>query len=458
MKNIIILSFFILQVGLLKSEPGQLIEYNLQSNMSQEDITLVLWMAGINAEANYSISIYDIKYETEGEGGYIDTLAGLVVFPQSPSEAFPILTYHHGTAVNDANAPSLLGLSVDNQEILFISLMTSPIGYITLFPDYEGLGDPNTFHPYIIGKSYAHSTVNMIRAVKELSWELELANSFQFNDQLHLLGYSEGGYATLAAQREIELYYSDELSITTSSPMAGPYDLGGTMVDYLLSSPGYAQPYYIPYIMISHLWYYEGLDVGLDVYFDPFYADTLGSMFDGTHSGSEINSLLPDDPLDILLPEVLTEFSNNENHFFRVSMEENTLLDWTPQSPTFFYHGMGDDIVPYENAQVAYDTFVANGAPNISLTLFPESAGGHGAVAATCLIAGFEVISDYHAISPKGDLNSDSFITSEDLDILLESIVLEPNVSEFQWWAGDVDSDGSHSVFDLLLTSDSMDE
>jgi hypothetical protein len=181
-------------------------------------------------------------------------------------------------------------------------------------------------------------------------------------------------------------------------------------------------------------------------------------MFDGTHSGSEINSLLPDDPLDILLPEVLTEFSNNENHFFRVSMEENTLLDWTPQSPTFFYHGMGDDIVPYENAQVAYDTFVANGAPNISLTLFPESAGGHGAVAATCLIAGFEVISDYHAISPKGDLNSDSFITSEDLDILLESIVLEPNVSEFQWWAGDVDSDGSHSVFDLLLTSDSMDE
>jgi hypothetical protein len=31
-------------------------------------------------------------------------------------------------------------------------------------------------------------------------------------------------------------------------------------------------------------------------------------------------------------------------------------------------------------------------------------------------------------------------------------------VTEFQWWAGDVDWDDTHSIFDLLLTSDSMDE
>ena len=36
-------------------------------------------------------------------------------------------------------------------------------------------------------------------------------DEFQFNEQLFLLGYSEGGYATLAAQRGIELNFNDEI-------------------------------------------------------------------------------------------------------------------------------------------------------------------------------------------------------------------------------------------------------
>ena len=43
---------------------------------------------------------------------------------------------------------------------------------------------------------------------------------------------------------------------------------------------------------------------------------------------------------------------------------------------------MGDDIAPYENTQIAYDTFVGQGAQNMGLTLYPESFGGHGEVAA----------------------------------------------------------------------------
>ena len=457
-KNIIIFLLLFFQFGSLRSEAGQLIEYNLQGSITQDDIIYILWFAGMDPEADYGGSIYDIKYETEGEGGYLDTLGGLVIFPHSMTEAFPILSYQHGTAVNDASAPSITGLSVDNQEVLLISLITSPMGFITLFPDYEGLGDPEKFHPYITAESYSHAVVNMVRAVKELSYELQLDDPFQFNDQLHLLGYSEGGYATMAVQRGIELNHADEFSITTSCPMAGPYDLGGTMVDYFLSFPSYPKPFYVPYVLTSHLWYYQGEDVDFNEYFLPFWADTLPSLFDGTHYGSEIDALMPENPLDILIPEVLEEFTNNEDHFFRVSLEENTLLDWTPQSPTYIFHGMGDDIVPYENAQVAYDTFVANGAPDVSLTLYPVELGGHSEMAPTCLFAGFDVILDHQAISPKGDLNSDGIITLEDVNVLMESILIENDVTEFQWWAGDLDTDDTHSIFDLLLTSDSIED
>jgi len=446
--------FFVILSGSLKSEPGQLIDYTHQSTMTQDDIIFILWFAGFDPVADFGISIYDIKYETEGEGGYIDTLSGLVAFPHSPIEAFPILSYQHGTAVNDASAPSLAGLTMDNPEVLLISLVTAPSGYITLFPDYEGLGDPNKFHPFIIAESYTHSVVNMVRAVKQLSTELEGEDQFQFNDQLFLIGYSEGGYATMAVQRGIELNFSDEFTITTSCPMAGPYDLAGTMVEYFLSIPSYPKPFYVPFVLTSHLWYYQGEDVDFGDYFEPFWADTLPSLFDGTHFGDEIDALMPENPLDIMLPDVLEEFTNNEDHFFRQTLQQNTLLDWIPMSPTYLYHGIGDDIVPFQNAQVAYDTFVSNGADSVTLTLYPEEMGGHGEVATTCLFAGFDVISDRQAISPKGDLNSDSYITVQDVDLILDSIVHETDLTDFQWWAGDCDYDDQHSVMDLLMVAD----
>ena len=446
--------FFVILSGSLKSEPGQLIDYTHQSTMTQDDIIFILWFAGFDPVADFGISVYDIKYETEGEGGYIDTLSGLVAFPHSPIEAFPILSYQHGTAVNDASAPSLAGLTMDNPEVLLISLVTAPSGYITLFPDYEGLGDPNKFHPFIIAESYTHSVVNMVRAVKQLSTELEGEDQFQFNDQLFLIGYSEGGYATMAVQRGIELNFSDEFTITTSCPMAGPYDLAGTMVEYFLSIPSYPKPFYVPFVLTSHLWYYQGEDVDFGDYFEPFWADTLPSLFDGTHFGDEIDTLMPENPLDILLDDVLEEFTNNEDHFFRQTLQQNTLLDWIPMSPTYLYHGIGDDIVPFQNAQIAYDTFVSNGADSVTLTLYPEEMGGHGEVATTCLFAGFDVISDRQAISPKGDLNSDSYITVQDVDLILDSIVHETDLTDFQWWAGDCDYDDQHSVMDLLMVAD----
>ena len=440
--------------GSLKSEPGQLIDYTHQSTMTQDDVNFFLWFAGFDPVADYGISVYDIHYESHSEYGTVDTLAGLVIIPHSSTEAFPVLTYQHGTVILDSQAPSITGISADNLEIFLISLITAPSGFITVIPDYTGIGDPDKYHPYIIANSHTQALVNMIRGVKQLSIELEGNDGFQFNDQLFLAGYSDGGYATLASQKGIQIDYSDELSVTASFPMAGPYDLSGTMVDYFLSEPEYTQPYYVPYVLTSHLWYYQGLDVDFGQYFEPFWADTLPSLFDGTHSGSEINELMPENPLDILLDDVLEEFENDEDHFFRQSLEENTLLDWVPESPTYFYHGMGDDIVPYQNAQIAYDTFVANGAPDVWLTLYPEELGGHSDVALTCILAGYTVILEYQRISPKGDMNSDGIITLEDVNLLRESILIENDVTEFQWWAGDSDYDDQHSVMDLLMVAD----
>ena len=48
----------------------------------------------------------------------------------------------------------------------------------------------------------------------------------------------------------IEEDYYDEFNITISLPMAGPYDMSGTMVDVMLdNTEPYGKPYYLPYVL-----------------------------------------------------------------------------------------------------------------------------------------------------------------------------------------------------------------
>tara|TARA_A100000164_G_scaffold303773_1_gene279547 strand:- start:2201 stop:3580 length:1380 start_codon:yes stop_codon:yes gene_type:complete len=435
-------------------EAGDLISFNQRNSFSIEATALLLDSFGPLAPSPvYSIEVYDIAFESHNSDGSIDTLSGLISIPQNPTKAFPVAVYNHGTIILDNQAPSLTGMSLENFEILLAGLVTTPSGFITLFPDYKGIGDPS-FHPYIIAEPHTLSVVNMLRSLEQLKREIDLLNPFQYNNQLFLLGYSDGGYATLASQRGIELSYQNEFQITASFPMAGPYDLSGTMVDYFLSNPEYSQPFYVPYLLTSHLWYYEGVDVDFGQYFEPFWADTLAILFDGTHSGVEINEIMPEEPLDIILPDVLEDFINNEENIFNQTFQQNTLTGWVPNSPTYLYHGMGDDIVPYQNTQVIYQNFIDNEAENVELILFPEILGGHSELIPVCLLSGFNTMLTYQNVNEKGDVDQNSTIDAEDLSLLENFITSDISNSSYSFWAMDMNFDHSISVFDLLMLID----
>ena len=57
------------------------------------------------------------------------------------------------------------------------------------------------------------------------------------------------------------------------------------------------------------------------------------------------------------------------------ALRENDLWDWTPQATMYIFHGIGDELVPYENSQLAYNQFIANGATDVHLELVPENFG-----------------------------------------------------------------------------------
>jgi len=436
------------------SQPGSLISYDHKITASNSDIQQLLDLAlGNNAPVSlYDMSMYSIEYEIIDSQGLTDTLSGLVSFPKDPTKSFPIASYQHGTTIEDNNVPSVTGLNLSNQEVSIISIAMASSGFIIMLPDYQGLGSSRGYHPYIIADTYTPAITNMVRAVKQLSTNLNINNSFMYNNQLYLFGYSEGGYATMAAQRDIEQSMSDEFNLTATFPMAGPYDLSGTMVDFYLSINFYPQPYYVANVLFNHLHYYDTLQ-NLDQYFLPFWADTLSSLFDGTHSGTFINSMMPNNPIEILLPDVIDDFSSNSENLFRQTLEENTLLDWTPVTPTYLIHAIADDIIPITNAQVAYNRFIDNGAESVHLIQMPESIGGHEDAAPLCLLTALDTISSYQIINIKGDVNQDGYLNINDQYLLIDNLLEYATFHITEHWVSDIDFDYRLSIFDILSFS-----
>ena len=61
----------------------------------------------------------------------------------------------------------------------------------------------------------------MLIAMQELNKQL----SVKTNEQLFLTGYSQGGHACMATQKKLEEEYTNQFTITASSPMSGAYDI-----------------------------------------------------------------------------------------------------------------------------------------------------------------------------------------------------------------------------------------
>ena len=132
------------------------------------------------------------------------------------------------------------------------------------------------------------------------------------------------------------------------------------------------------------------------------------------------------------------------------------VINWNKKSRSKIQFAVKKFLEPFWNSQIVYDTFVGQGAQNISLTLYPASFGGHSEVAGIALSAGLEAIFDYQVISTKGDLNGDQLLTLDDLDLLLSGLLGEINLTLFQQWGSDIDFTNSISVLDLILLSDSI--
>ena len=198
---------------------------------------------GVPYTSRYDVELYVMEYTTIDTKGELTSASGAVIVPQPFLGLLPIFSFQHGTTLRRSDAPSGGG-----RDGAFVGLLFSAEGYLSVMPDLIGLGSSTDRHPYMIADVSATAVIDMLRAIVQWSE----TQSWTVSKKVLMAGYSSGGYTALAAQRAIEAEYSDEFTLIASAPMAGSYDLSGTMLNLMLQEEPYPQPYYLPYILLSY--------------------------------------------------------------------------------------------------------------------------------------------------------------------------------------------------------------
>lgn len=298
----------------------------------------------------YGAKAYKVIYNTVGGDSLATIASGLVILPVGAPCKVGIISYQHGTTLVKADVPS------NQRGEWFISLAAAAQGYIGVMPDYLGMGESPGMHPYQHAHTEATATIDLIRAAKQLG---DTAGA-PANDQLFLIGYSQGGHATMAAHQLIQEKLDDVMHVTASAPMSGAYDMSGVMSEIMLSDDPYSNPFYLPYLFFGYNAVYNMFNSASDIMVSP-YDTLLPPLFDGTHSSGQVDAVMPSRPKLIMKQEQIDSFANYQDNYFRVRLRENDTYNWRPTSPIKMYFCRADEQVNYRNTNVAYHKFLDNG-------------------------------------------------------------------------------------------------
>jgi hypothetical protein len=330
--------------------PGQFIDAVLLKTITPAEVSAALADAGeaaFLATPRYAVQAWRLRYLTvDGDGRQI-VASGLVGVPQKPANALsPVLSYQHGTIKAQADAPSSLAKLGDPPVVL------ASLGYIVAAADYVGYGaSAGTPHPYLMSTPSAAAVIDFLTASKYWRQSQHVPD----NQQLFLTGYSEGGYATVAAHRALQAGTSTHRGeLVRVVAGAGPYDVGATM-DQLLEI---IRQNYFP----------------LGYVLDPGFLKYLGDT-DRRHARELLMTLLVGDAEAIISPTVIDNYLADD----RAAIETlSSVNDWAPQVPLDLFHGRDDRTVPYLSATNTLQSMQARGAGNrVTLTDCVAQPAGH---------------------------------------------------------------------------------
>ena len=340
-------------------------------------------VAGLTSRVISDISIYSIVYKTTVDGREIHA-SGLVCVPLSDGD-YPVISFQNGTNTVNANAPS-----VNPANYQLIGLVAS-MGYVVVVADYPGFGESADLpHPYLVKDPMVQSLVDLLYTVNELPG-VEMPG-LTIKNEYYLMGYSLGGWATLALHKELELNYSDDFDLKGSLCGAGPYNIL-LLLQNMVDMPTYHMPVYIAYILNAYKSYDQFTNPISDILNDP-YASRVSTLFNGIMGMNQINAQLTTSISELLKPGFLTGFETSPQYAsVRQALIANSISGWKTNVPLRLVHGSGDTQVDPVSTEDIYNQMITAGtsAEIIEKVIVP---GDHGDAAVPAIVQGIFFIQE----------------------------------------------------------------
>jgi pimeloyl-ACP methyl ester carboxylesterase len=291
-------------------------------------------ISGLKKYITTGVDVYKIVYKTTINNRSIKA-SGLVCIPSVPGE-FPVLCFQNGTNTVNAGSPSE---NVSDPSYQMIEAAAS-LGFIVVMPDYPGFGESADIpHPYLITVPTVKSIEDMLFAVRELE-DGELPG-IKIKNEYYLIGYSQGGWATLALHKSLEQEYPNDFNLRASACGAGPYDMTSLFTG-MINVTTYQMPVYIGYIVNAYSAYDQFTNPVSDIFNDP-YASRLSSLYNGTLTSQQINNQLTTSIPALFRADFLSGFlSDSKYSSIRESLIENSIAAWKTSRPLLLIHGGGD--------------------------------------------------------------------------------------------------------------------
>ncbi|TDB60028.1 alpha/beta hydrolase family protein [Arundinibacter roseus] len=333
-----------------------LVESSVITELSSENI--IQQVSGLNpllpGFIRNGVKAYRLTYKTKNTDGTEILASGALIIPITTQPA-ALISVQHGTITSDEQAPSNFNA---NSEAYLAGSLFGALGYIIAYPDYIGYGASKDLpHPYEHRASLASASLDMLRAAKEF---LANQDEIDWDERLYIAGYSEGGYATMSLQKEIEENAATEFNLRASSCGAGAYDKTSFM-KYLINT----ETHRISGFNRSYLWVtltYDrvyGLNRPASYYFKEPYASQIQQQAENAPIPVSFNTIFTDSFKQAINSGTDTGFLN--------AVADNDVFDWKPRTPTQLYHGTADRLVFYFNSENAFNAMKNRGATNVSL-------------------------------------------------------------------------------------------
>lgn len=313
----------------------------------------------VAGKAKCNVKVMPIYYHTIGPNGESTNASGVLLLPYGPvgnnnnvpecMTASSLVAYAKST---DVQKPRTLANPQDPETLLLAAIYSSQ-GYAVVATDYLGYARSTfPYHPYLNADSEASSVIDSIRAARQAAAERNLGGSL--SGKVMLLGYSQGGHSSMAAQRVGERDAASELNIVAAAHLAGPYNVSGQVKspDAIL---GYQ--FIVPFMVTAYQKVYGNVYSDVNTAFKPPYASNIASLLPSptlnyatlvsTGALPGANNETPNQARDELFQgSFLADVQTNPSNTLYLDAKKNDLFGWSPKATTLLCGGAGDPTVP----------------------------------------------------------------------------------------------------------------